>query len=400
MPNTLPSDYLPNKILAFIDRLVYAPDEYKRALTMMLAVSHVRDAFTTVPHLLATAEKPATGKSTIATDIPMLLAFTPWKIGKMTTEPALRNRYLERVRPNPVADDIGKIFGDNGTNGRSSMIYALLIDCYRKDGMVSVSRNGVNQDLPSFGMAFMNGLKNAVPGDLFTRAIWFQMKEAPEGLQLRDALEDSVRADAEVLKEALHSWASARQEQMKQFMRGPVRFVHPKLEKRRRQKWGPVFAAAEAAGGMWPRWIYDAFVMIELDAGEKPELVPEQFTLLDTADLIMSRNLESVFMSDLMVMLRNKPTGDYYRKVEDTHLTREIMPGALGQAKTIATVALTGEHKGQFGKSKGWDAAPILRAAADLREMVFPQMEHVPDETENDLAFTPVTPKILERTAA
>lgn len=400
MPNNrLPDDYLPNQILEFIDKLVYAPDEYKRALVMVLAVGHTRDSFTTLPHILATAEKPSSGKSTIACDLPMLLAFNPWKIGKLTTEPAIRSKYLDRVRPTPVADDIGKIFGDNGTSGKGNLIYALLIDAYRKDGVVEVSRSGVNQKLHTFSTAYMNGLKNAVPGDLFTRAIHFQMKEAPSGLFLRDALEDSVVADAEILREALHSWAAGRGEQMRDFMRGPVRFIHPSLEKRKLQIWGPLFAAANAAGGMWPRWIYDAFVMIALDASEKPVLVPQQFALLDAADLIMARGLDTVFVSDLMQLLRDKPAGDYYRSAEDTHLTQDILPAGLGKAMRVDGTALTGDHKGQFGIAKGWEAAPILRAAADLRQMIYPPMEHVPDETENDLAFTPVTPKIMERTS-
>lgn len=398
MPDRLPDDYLPNKILAFIDQLVYAPDEYKRTLTMLLAVGHTRDSFTTLPHLLATAETPATGKSTIACDIPMLLAFNPWKIGKLTTEPALRAKYLDRVRPTPVADDIGKIFGDNGTSGKGNLIYALLIDAYRKDGVVEVSRGGANQKLHTFSTAYMNGLKNAVPGDLFTRAIHFPMKEAPSGLQLRDALEDSVVADAEILREALHSWAAGRGEQMKAFMRGPVRFIHPMLEKRKRQIWGPLFAAAAAAGGMWPQWIYDAFVMIALDASEKPVLVPEQFTLLDTADLIMKNGLDNVFTSDLMAMLRAKPEGDYYRKAEDDHLIRNILPGALGKSQPIRSKMLTGQYAGQNGQAKGWEAAPVLRAAADLRDMLYPPMEHVPDETETELAFTPTpTPAMMPK---
>jgi hypothetical protein len=400
MPDRLPSDYVPNKVLAFISQLVYAPDEYKRTLVMLLAVGHAREAFTTLPHLLATAETPASGKTTIAADIPMLLAFNPWKIGKLTTEPALRAKYLDRTRPTPVADDIGKIFGDNGTSGKGNLIYALLIDAYRKDGVVEVSRSGVNQKLHTFSTAYMNGLKNAVPGDLFTRAIHFQMKEAPSGLQLRDALEDSVTADAEILKEALHSWAGGRAEQMTAFMRGPVRFIHPKLEKRKRQIWGPLFAAAAAAGGMWPRWIYDAFLMIALDASEKPVLVPEQLALLDTADIIMTRELDYVFTSDLMRLLRDKPAGDYYRKAEDTHLNGNVLPAALGKAVPLTGTVLTGEDKGRYGRSKGWEAAPILHAAADLRDMLYPPMEHVADETENDLAFTPVTPKVMERTAA
>jgi hypothetical protein len=386
--NQLPSDYVPNKIRAFIDGLVYAPDEYKDILTMVLAVGHTRESFTTLPHVLATAETAASGKSTIACDIPMLLAFNPWKLGKLTTEPALRSKYLDRLRPTPVADDIGKIFGDNGTSGKGNLIYALLIDCYRKDGVLEVSRSGVNQKLQTYSTAYMNGLKNAVPADLFTRAIHFQMKEAPSGLRIRDALEDSVVADAEILREALHSWAGSHGTQMTAFMRGPVRFIHPLLEKRKLQVFGPVFAAANAAGGDWPRRIFDAFVMIALDASEKPVLVPEQRALLHAAELIMRRDLDRVFTSDLMALLREMPAGDYYRKAEDSHLVTRIFPEALGAARPITTRALTGPYKGQRGRAKGWESAPILHAAADLREMLYPPMPVEANETETELAFT------------
>ena len=44
---------------------------------------------------------------------------------------------------------------------------------------------------------------------------------------------------------------------------------------------------------------------------------------------------------------------------------------------------LTGQYAGQNGQAKGWEAAPVLRAAADLRDMLYPPMEHVPDETES-----------------
>jgi Protein of unknown function (DUF3631) len=389
MTSALPSNYVPDKVLAFIDQLVYCRDEYKDVLTAMLAVSRVREAFTTVPHLLATAESPASGKTTLACDIPRLLAYNPWKIGKLTTRDALKNKYLERIRPNPVADDIGKIFGDSGMNGRDNPVYALLIDCYRDDGTVSVSRNGTTLDLPSYGMAFMNGLKNAVPADLFTRAIWFQMEEAPSGLNLRDALDESVRADAQILREALHSWAAGRQEQMTAFMRGPVRFVHPKLEKRRRQKWGPLFAFAACAGGTWPQRIFDAFVAIELGTGEKPVPVPEQRVLLDLSSVIMRRELSSVFVSDAVNLLRALPDGDYYRKAEDSHLIGRVLPDALGPSKVITSVMLTGEHAGVKGRAKGWQAAPVLKAAIDLREMLYPPMVPVPDTVDEELAFEP-----------
>jgi hypothetical protein len=389
MPNRLPDDYVPNKVRGFIDQLAYAPDHYKDVMTGMLFVSHVRRAFTTIPHCLATADTPASGKTTFACDIPMMLAYSPWRVGRQTTEPALSHKYLEREVPNLVCDDIGKIFGDSGMNGRNTKIYAILIDCYRQDATTSMSVNRVTQDVPTYGMAFMNGLRTAVPNDLYTRSIWFKMEEAPSGLALRDTLEDSVRADAKILHEAIHAWAGSRADAMTAYMRGPVRFVHPKLEKRKRQIWGPLFAWASCAGGDWPRRIYDAFVTMALSAGEKPVPVAEQRCLLDTADLIMRRGLDRIFLSDLLAALREMPSGNYYREAEDSHLIRRIFPEALGEARVISGTMLYGAHKGQRGRAKGWDAVPVLDAASGLHDMLWPPMETVPDDTEADLAFTP-----------
>lgn len=171
MTYKIPSDFVPNKVRGLIEQLVWAKDEYKDVLTMLLLISYIREAFPAVPHLLATAERPESGKTTIACHVPLLLACNGWKINRLTTIDAMRSKYLERAKPNPIADDLGKIFGDNGTSGKTSWVYSLLIDCYTEDGVVEVSRSGVNQRLSSYGMAFMNGLKNAVPDDLFTREI-------------------------------------------------------------------------------------------------------------------------------------------------------------------------------------------------------------------------------------
>lgn len=390
MTNTLPSDYVPNKIRTFVDGLVYSREEHKDVATAMLGVSHVRDAFTTVPYMLATAKTPASGKTTLAADIPSLLAFNTWPVSRGTTIDAIRSKFLERVRPNLVLDDIGKIFGDAGTAGKMHPIYTVLVQGYRKDGTASMSINRVATDVSTYNMSFMNGLHSAVPSDLFTRAIHFQMEEAPSGIELRDALDDSVRADAKVLKEALHAWAGARAADMTAFMRGPVRFIHPKLEKRKRQIWGPVFAFAAVAGGDWPRRIFDAFVSMALDASDKPVLVPEQRLLLDTAELMMRRGLEHIFTADLLVALRSMPEGVYYREADDTHLIQRVFPEALGTSKVITATALYGDHAGQRGRAKGFNAGPILESAADLRDMLYPPMEVIPDETEAELAFTPV----------
>jgi hypothetical protein len=383
---------IPNKVRAFIDTLVWCKEEYKDALAMALAVSHVKNSFTTVPYVLATGDKPGSGKSTIAFDIPMLLADNVESIDRTTTRDALNNMYMSRETPNTAWDDVGKIFGANGTNGSTTNFYTVLVRSYRKNATTKMSRNGATVTMPTYGMAFMNGLKNAVPNDLFTRCIWFKMEEAPEGVAslLRDTQEDSVEQDGKLLKAALHSWATSNSDQMKEFMRGKVRHVHPKLVSRKRQLWGPLFAAADAAGGAWPRKIFDAFIAIALDAGEKPQLTPDQQLLMDAASVLMKTDARTIFTGDLIEALQEMPDGDYYRNVEQEHLTNRLFPEALGQSKRVSGVKLYGEHKGAHGAAKGYTALSILKKAQELREMLYPVMEQdYTDPVEAELEFQP-----------
>jgi len=391
MPSNLPADYIPNKVRQFISQLVYAKPAYLDVVTMALAVSHAKDAFTTVPYILATSDQPASGKSTIALDVPMLLGDRMESIDRTTTRDALNNMFLERLTPNTAWDDIGKIFGPNGTSGSTTNFYTVLVKSYRKDATTSMSRNGARMTVSTYGMAWMNGLKNAVPQDLFTRSIHLQMEAAPDGVKLRDALEDSVGGEAKILKEALHAWAGSHKEQFTGYMRNQVRTVHPKLEKRRRQTWGPIFAAASAAGGEWPRKIFDAFVAIALDSDETPTLVPDQKCLFDTAAILMERGLSEIFASDLIQALREVPDGQFYRDSDAEYLVRTLFTSAFGQPRKIAGKVLYGPNAGQRGKALGWRAGPILKDAADMRDLLYPeQATEVVDPLADVFDFEPL----------
>lgn len=391
MATEIRDDYIPNKTLAFLDRTVYAPIEYKHAQTMMLMVNHTAPwVFTTKPFGLATAKTPASGKSTLGYDVPMLLGDNMMSYGREDTEPSLGPMFMERDRIGGLAlDDVGKIFGDSGQNGKHTKIYAVAVKAYRRGAKLKMSVNRVTQEVDIYCQIWMNGLHSAVPEDLFTRSVHFPMTEAPDGYDLKDILDAKVQADGALLRAAMHSWAGKRSQGMHDFMRGPVKFVHPKLEKRKRQKWGSIFAAAYQAGGMWPEWIYDAFVMMELDSSDKPVLVAEQRCLLDAAGIIMQRGVDRIFTSDLLAALRELPDGTYYRDVEDEGLIDELFPDALGDDKRITGTALYGPNAGARGQSAGFDAVPILEAAADLKSALRPPMPAI-ETTTDRLAFTPM----------
>lgn len=402
MPSQLPSDLYLNKTLAFIDRLVYCREEYKWAMACALVVSHNKSAFGAVPYILATGAKPGSGKTLFAFDIPLLLADNVESVDKTTTQPGMNAMFLLRDTPNTAWDDIGKIFSSTGRGGSTSPFYTQLVRSYKKNATTRMSRNGAPVKVSTYGMAFLNGLDDAVPPDLFTRCIHFRMDEAPEGLNLLDVGDDIVEANAAILKEALHSFAGQNTEFFRAFMKGQVKRIHPKLVNRRRQLWGPLFAVAYAAGGQWPQRIFDAFVTCALDASERPVLLPEHHVTLDTAKVIMGRELDSVFVSDLMEALRELPEGQYYRDAEDEYLVKELFPLVLGKPARIPGTLLFGEQAGARGQALGYSAVPILMQAAELRDMLYPPMEaDALDPLEEELAFTPaVTPLAMPRKAA
>lgn len=388
--NTLAPSYIPDKTLAFIDQMVYCPDSYKHVLTMALAVSPAKHVFSAMPYILATSEKPQSGKSTIAFDIPMMLGSNMESIDRTTTRDAMNAMFLVRDTPDTAWDDVGKIFGPNGTSGGTTNFYTQLVRSYKRNATTAMSRGGSRQRVPTYGIAFLNGLFDAVPRDLFTRCIHFaNMEEAPDCVDLRDALDDSTEADAKILREALAGWAGAHAEEFKAFIRNKIRTFHPKCTGRRRQKWAPLVAGACAAGGMWPQWILEAFVAIELGASEKPRLVPQQFLLLDAANWLHKTGRDKVFVSDLIEALRMLPNGQYYRDVEDEHLTKRLFPEVFGPSRLITTDMLYGDYAGERGKAKGYQAIPVLQAAIELRELLYPPMEEAEDELADELAFEP-----------
>jgi hypothetical protein len=385
MSNRRPPDYELNAVYGFIGTLFWGPEEYKRAMTLILAVTHVKDAFTTVPYVLVTSGKPKTGKTTLSTDIPLLLADAPWEINSMTTEPAMRAKFMDRVPPSSIlSPDISKIFSESGLSGRTSKVYQLLVAGYRRTGKVEVSVNRVSTALPAYFVAFLDGLNNAVPNDLATRAIQFKLTPKPPQVRTRDALSVPVAKEAEPLKLALHRWAVSHKSEMLRFMQSGVTRVHPLLTDRLLQLWGPVFAVAHAAGGNWPQYAMDAFLEMSLDESDKPVVLIEDQALLDTAKIAMGTGTPVLFTANLVPALREL-NPDLYGEVDDDYLVGDLLPRALGPSRMLKGKSLDGRTVTGMGRG----TAQILRAAADLEEELHPAPGQAePDAVQRELELT------------
>ena len=353
----------------FISTLMWAPDEVLDAITLVLAVTHVKDSFTNVPFVLATGEAES-GKSTLTKNIPLLLASRPWIVDKMTTDQGLKNKFLsENDRPDTVLfDDASKIFGEDGRRGRTSSVYQMAVNGYEDTAKVSVSRNGSTVDVPAYIVGFMNGLGDVVPGDLRTRCIKVKIVKKPGGIRTRNARSVPVRQEAEPLKRELHRWAVSNRRVMEQFVLNGLSRVHPRMNDRLQQIWGPLFAVAHAAGGDWPKRCLDAFLILGLDESEKPVLQRDEQALLDAGKIALTAGSTVLFLAELVPVLREIPD-DFYRKVDDDYLVTDLLPRALGPAKRVRGKVMDG---GDTAAGEGWMIADVLERAAALHEELYP----------------------------
>jgi hypothetical protein len=378
-------DFALNAVSGFIKTMFWGPDEYNHAMTMILAVGHCMEAFDSVPYVLVTSKNPKVGKSTLSKDIPLLLADRPWRVSRNTTTDALRNKFMDRDKPRSILmDDASKVFGESGTRGTTTPLYQLAVDGYVKNATVSVSRNGMTLDLPAYVMMYMNGLGNAVKDDLATRAIQFKLSPKPPEIRMRSALSAAAAKEAEPLKEELHRWAASHKKEMQDFLLSDVNRLHPKLTDRLLQIWGPCAAVAHVAGGKWPQYFMDAFLSMGLDEGEKPVVQRDEQALLDTAKIIMDAGADRIFTADLVPALRALPS-DFYREVDDHYLVEDLLPRALGPSQEMRGRALDGRRVTGVGRLAG----PILVAAADLRDELYPApADRGPDRVQRELQLT------------
>lgn len=390
MTSTQSLDAVLLRVRAFIDSMFWGPEEYSDAMTLILAFTHVMEYFDTAPYVLVTSRDPKVGKSTLSKNIPFLLADRPWRVSANTTTDALRNKFLDRERPKVLLmDDASKFYGEGGTARKTAPLYQMSVDGYENNATVSVSRGGVSRDLPAYIMLFMNGLNNAVPDDLATRAVQFRLRPKPESVRLKlSALSPEAAKEAEPLKRALHQRTNAKRKEMQLFLRSQGHRIHPLLNDRLMQVWGGLFAVAHAAGGSWPRRCLSAFLSMALDEGNEPVLFSDQRVLLDAAKLAVKTGTRVLFTADLVPALRNLPSG-FYDDLGDSYLVGQLLPAALGAPDP----RLRGKSlDGRLVTGQGWLAAPVLRAAADLEEELYPETaDRAPDPVEQALTLTEVS---------
>jgi hypothetical protein len=360
---------------AFAASILYATDEQLDALTLACAVSHTLDSFSTAPELLFTSPEKESGKTT-AQDIVLMLANNAWSADP--TSYALRAKFNEPEKPTIIIDEVSDIFGRSGLRGGSNPLGKILRICYRRTATLSMAVDRVAEEVSCYCMAVMGGLKTAVPEDIRSRCIVFQMRPLPSSVRgLRDSQDDDTLAIGKIHSQRLHQWARGSEDEIRKAFRD-IRRPHPKFSARRAQIWGPLYAVALAAGGDWPERCLAAFRAMALDASDVPVLSPPQMILRDTAALMSADGSPKLFAASVAGHLRGLPDRDLYENLTDRGLA-QLMTEALGPSQSMDI----GD-----ARARGWHARPVLAAWKRLEAQLEPAPDDEPLEDELDSMFT------------
>lgn len=275
---------------------LYAPDHYADVLVMACALTHKIDEVDSAPRIVAMGLK-GSGKSTVLKIAYRLCAGAQPVTGvKAMTAPS----YVADFRTDPHAvhmiDEIHHLFGLMGGNGKMSQFYTYLNQGYsRETAYAQYQENRAKLMIPIFGVVFIAGLGLAVPEDLRDRSVVLKMTAAPEKVEVADFSLKETKAIFDYAGRMLGSWAK----RMPKLDLSACRGLHPRLNHRLMEVWGPLFAVALCADGgtpgVWTNRMLVAFDRIELNGGV-PVYAPEDQLLADYLDFCagMDRGADGV----------------------------------------------------------------------------------------------------------
>lgn len=354
----------------FTASILYATDEQIDALVLACAVTHTIASFTTVPRLLATAPEKQSGKTTVL-NIVAMLANNAWDPDP--TSFALRGKFNERETPTVIIDEISDIYGRSGMRSGGKDLNTILKKGYQNNAKLSRSVDGMPDDVSCYCVAALGGLRNAVPDDIYDRSVVWKTKPVPDGITLRDSLDDDTRAFGDNHRERIHQWARGSEAEIKDEFR-TFRRPHRRMRSRLRQVWGPLYAVALAAGEDWPQRCMAAFRAMALDASDVPVLSGPQMVIRDAAALFKSTEADRLFAADIRDYLWSLPEVELYEKLTPRGLAL-LMTEALGQAASMDI----GD-----ARARGYHAGPVLAAWKRLEAQLEPAEDE--EEEEDELA--------------
>lgn len=340
---------------------IYLPNAELDVIALTVAATHIQNSLNTAPYLLVTSDQGESGKSTV-TNVIKYMSANPVKMSGSTTRDAFRNIYIKADQqgytPTRIVEEISKIFGESGMNGKQHAMYEPLCEGYTRQGTPMIFGNQrMPVEISPFGVSVLSGLGSAVPPDLRKRCIPINMKPAPKGTQLTYSGRPDYIRKAEQAGRAVGAWARRNAPQIAtvadSYWDNPP---HPEFHARKAETWGPLFAIAEVAGGDWYDRCLKAFEKLATPVSSEPEYATDEHRVMSDIAGWVAENPEAerMYTDEIFAHLRSIDNRNYSAK--NNWLGREVT-----QALELAS-----KPDGQGGRY--WLVAEFADAVTQIRD--------------------------------
>lgn len=364
------NDRILNQARDFFATFAHASDETLDVLVLASAVTHATDAFTSLPRVLITSSQMESGKSVMLDGCAMLSANAINAAG--STQEGLKAYFYETPGATLVRDEISQVFGEAGTQRREHVTYDVLNRGYMRGETITHSVQKVPVDVSIFGVAFIAGLRKAVPDDLASRSIRITAKRKPDTIDLDDRKDPGVAAVGAALSRALHHWVRANAEDIRVYAKDTnFRRIHPKLTDRRKQIWYSLFSVADAAGGTWPERARRAFMAMALGETDRPAVGPTDQLVLDVARAFRTTSTDRLLLSDIVHDLETMEDRPQYAMSSRDKIAKDISRAFGDTARSMRATVLHGKDAGKAGRGMGWYASDVMPTADKLEGELF-----------------------------
>ena len=378
MPTYNPAEHKPDPTLldeidVFADNCLFVTDAQRTVNILASASSHDPGASSAQPRIIVTAPKQS-GKSTYM-DVGLMLSDNGWMSN--ATQAGLRAFFNTEGNHTLFTDESQLYFGETGLRGQHLELYKVGVEGYRKRATLSFSVARTLTIVSDYGVAWFAGIGDCVPSPIMDRGIRIEMVPKPESVEKWDTLDDSVYASGLEYQSQLHEWVLSNHDYLEWFNKNRTRRLHPKMNARRRQIWGPLAAIAYAAGGTWPARFMEAFLALGLDTGKIRPTTNQQI-VLDAAEIIKAH--EPCAFLYTIDLVENLPERKIYEDWSEEYML-QALSRALGNTRQHLGTRLDGEH----WRGKGRDCAQILEEAQKIQDHLWPEEPEVEDEIEDEM---------------
>jgi hypothetical protein len=231
------------------------PEGAHLAVAAWCLYTHVSDRFGYAPYIIATSPAPECGKTTVLR-VCHRLASLPLFTGSMTT--ATLFRIVDEHHPVMLCDE------QDGRMERNEELRLLFNEGFQKGSRVyrCIGDDNEPRGFDCFGPKALASISE-LPSTVTSRSIVLRLERTRQSLAVLAPL-DYPEALTRLRRQAAR-WAQDHAAEL-----GPVPEV-PGFDGRLLDKWGPLMAVAEAAGGDWLGRIAQAAQALHFDSSEQPE---------------------------------------------------------------------------------------------------------------------------------